>query len=143
MLAWAIGDGDVFVTVADTILTWENMPAAFRMFWNRVVAGDAWLVAHNAGFDRAIWNHATRDFPTLAPEQIIDTRVQAVASGLPPALDAAAKFATGHGKDSAGKDLIKLFTLPDSHCHPGHASRRVETVFGLCRPRCRGDALLV
>ena len=115
MLAWAIGDDDVRITSMrdGSCLEFMELELEFRQFWGRVMRGEAWFVAHNAPFDRAIWNHATKYFPRLEPHHIIDTRVQAVASGLPPALDAAAKFATGQGKDAAGKDLIKLFTLPD------------------------------
>lgn len=116
LLAWAIGDREVQVTSMKngSCLEFMQLEPEFRQFWGRVMRGEAWFVAHNASFDRAIWNHATKYFPPLKPHHIIDTRVQAVASGLPAALDAAAKFATGRGKDAAGKDLIKLFTLPDS-----------------------------
>ena len=129
LLAWAIGDGPVHVTEASD-LKWAKIPRGLQVFWDRVRIGKAWFVAHNASFDRAIWNHATHDFPRLEPHHIIDTRVQAVASGLPPALDAAARFATGTGKDQVGKDLIKLFTLPDSgataQSHPKEWARFVD-----------------
>jgi DNA polymerase bacteriophage-type len=121
VLAWAIGDGIVTIDAVqdfDAPLKWDDMPNSFRNFFKRVKIGAAKLCAHNAAFDRAIWNRATIGFPPLEPWMMIDTRVQALASGLPSDLKSAAKIAGGALKDEAGRDLINLFTQPDSTATP-------------------------
>jgi DNA polymerase bacteriophage-type len=121
ILAWAIGDGSVQTSaVADFArpLRWAQMPAALRRFYDRAAVGKAWFVAHNATFDRMIWDHATDGFPPLRPDMIIDTRVQATASGLPADLNQAAKYVGLGGKHAAGRALIKLFCLPESTATP-------------------------
>jgi DNA polymerase len=122
VLAWAIGNGPVKVDAVTSFgepLQWGYLTYEFLKFFERVERGDALLCAHNASFDRAVWNNSTRWFPRLEPHMIIDSRVQAAASGLPPALDYAAKYVgSGVLKDKAGKALIKLFTLPKSEATP-------------------------
>jgi len=121
MLAWAIGGGDVRVEVVrdfDQPLIWTDMPDELRAFQARVEAGSAVWAAWNAGFDRAIWNYATLDFPFMEPHHVIDVMAQATASGLPPDLDAAAKQSGSLLKDKAGSALIKLFCLPTSTATP-------------------------
>jgi len=116
LLAWAVGDGPVQVEEVRTIrsrLKWSDMPYELNNAVYRVQQGTAWLVAHNAAFDRAIWNFAT-DFPPLGPYDFIDTRAQAAASGLPAKLADAAKWTGGSRKLDTGSDLIKLFSAPDS-----------------------------
>lgn len=90
------------------------MPDDLRRHVDKVLEGRALMVAHNAGFDRTIWNNSTDGFPRLEPHHWIDTRAQATAAGLPPDLDAAARYATGSGKLDAGKNLIRLFCEPES-----------------------------
>jgi hypothetical protein len=114
MLAWAIGDGPVHVETVPGFmeyLRWGDMPAELQAFLDRVEAGEAVLAAHNATFDRNIWNRGTYLFPPLTPEMIIDTRAQAAASGLPADLDKAAEYATEVRK-AEGEDYIKLFCVP-------------------------------
>jgi DNA polymerase len=122
MIGWSIGTDPVIVTTAQHFelpLRWADLPHELRKFFDRVARGDAIFCAHNAGFDRAIWNYATEDFPVLEPWMIIDTRVQAAASGLPAALDAACRYSGAEIlKDTRGKDLIRLFCLPDSTATP-------------------------
>jgi DNA polymerase len=77
-----------------------------------VVAGEAVWAAWNAGFDRAIWNYATSNFPKMCPEHIIDVMAQATASGLPPDLAQASATIGKSVKITEGKDLIKLFCTP-------------------------------
>jgi DNA polymerase len=118
LLAWAIGDDPVQVESVDDFdsgpLRWPDMPKPLRDFFARAAVGRGVFCAHNANFDRAIWNNSTFGFPTLDPWMLIDTRVQATASGLPAALEHAAKYAGADIlKDKAGKELIKQFTQPD------------------------------
>jgi DNA polymerase len=77
-----------------------------------VLAGLAIWAAWNMGFDRAIWNFATIDFPLLSPEQTIDVMAQAVASGLPADLNMGAKMSGATHKMASGKSLISLFCIP-------------------------------
>ena len=121
LLAWAIGDGPVSVTAATDFagpLAWAAMPADFHEAFARVEQAEMVCCAHNASFDRTIWNQATDGFPFLEPWMIIDSRTQATASGLPAKLDQAAKFAGAGAKAAAGRDLIKLFALPGSNASP-------------------------
>jgi len=60
-----------------------------------------------------VWTVSTRGFPPMRPNMIIDTRAQATASGLPAALDAAARYVgASELKDKRGKALIDLFCAP-------------------------------
>jgi DNA polymerase len=122
ILAWAVGDSSTRVdAVADFSrpLRWADMPKHFHAFHEKVRDGAAIYCAHNANFDRNIWNHATRGFPVLEPHMIVDSRVQAAASGLPAALEYAAKFSgSKYHKDPLGKLLIKLFCAPDAVATP-------------------------
>lgn len=113
--AYAIGDGPVRVVAVDRFdtfgLHWDQMPADFLAFHDRVLRGEAIWAAWNMGFDRAIWNYATPYWPTLAIEHTIDVMAQAVAAGLPPDLSLASKIC-GTPKLDTGKGLIKLFSVP-------------------------------
>jgi DNA polymerase len=122
ILTYAIGEAPIeawTVTDFDGPLDWKNAPADLVEAFQRVDRGEMVLVAHNAGFDRAIWEHATRNFPPTEPWMWICSKVQAMASGLPASLDLAAKM-TGalYLKDKIGKELIKLFALPTSTATP-------------------------
>lgn len=74
------------------------------------------IVAHNAAFELAIWNHvlATRyGWPTLKPEQMRCTMAMAYAMGLPGSLDGAAA-ATGidQRKDEKGARVMMQLAKP-------------------------------
>jgi DNA polymerase len=124
VLAWAIGGSPVAVTAVgsfDAPLAWADVPNKLQQFFYRAAAGETVFCAHNAFFDRSIWNNATRGFPPMLPHMIIDSRVQAAAAGLPAALDLASRYAgvgTDQMKDKRGKALIKLFCLPESTATP-------------------------
>jgi DNA polymerase len=94
------------------------MPADFKAHHARVQRGEAVWAAWNAGFDKAIWNYTTVDWPLLEPHHIIDVMAQATASGLAPDLAMAAKQSGGEHKAESGKALIKLFCLPISTATP-------------------------
>jgi DNA polymerase len=146
VLVYAIGNGPVTaVTVAtfDDTLSWDDMPEDFKEFHLRVVLGSAHWAAWNAGFDKAIWNYATDDFPDMPPHHIIDVMAQAVASGLPPDLAKSSALVGQSVKIGEGKDLIKLFCTPGGlkgvrgtpQSHPdewiaflGYAMRDVEAM---------------
>ena len=117
IIAWAIGDGEVHTDAVVDFSQTLSLPAGLRPFIDRVLRGEAVLCAHNAGFDRAIWN-SIRGWPYMHPRHFIDTRVQASVNGLPADLDHAAKYAAGISKDKAGKGLIKLFCTPDAAATP-------------------------
>jgi DNA polymerase bacteriophage-type len=93
-------------------LTWARAPDAVKRHHDRVMAGEAIWAAWNAGFDRAVWNYSTLDFPEMRPAHIIDVMAQATAAGLPPDLAQASRLAHGAVKLTSGRDLIKLFCLP-------------------------------
>jgi DNA polymerase len=124
MLAWAIGGSPVTVTAVSSFdgpLKWSDMPNQLQQFYYRATAGSGVFCAHNAFFDRSIWNNATSGFPFMEPRMMIDSRVQAAAAGLPASLEMAARYAGAAAaqlKDTRGKELIKLFTLPDSTATP-------------------------
>jgi len=116
MLAFALGGEPVEIIETanlDVGLTWADMPDEFMDFHARVERGEAVWCAHNAAFDKAVWNSAP-GFPKLEAWMIIDTMAQIAASGLPGALDQAAKRAGTARKDSAGKKLIELFSMVGS-----------------------------
>jgi len=115
VMAYAIGDGPVRSLAVRTFgqaISWDMFPTEVRRHNARVIAGEAVWAAWNMGFDRAVWNYATPDFPPLEPHHTIDVMAQAVASGLPPDLATAAQWVGRELKDDAGKDLIALFCTP-------------------------------
>ena len=117
VLSYAIGMGPVkriavprFPATLDMI----DLPTDFLGFHAKVMTGTGIWAAWNASFDRAIWNYAATGFPPLEPHQIIDVMAQAAASGLPPDLSAAAVASHSVTKLQSGRELIRLFCLPDS-----------------------------
>ena len=125
ILAYAIGAGPVKTVQAragDT-LDLADLPTELLAHHAKVMHGNAVWAAWNMGFDRAIWNYACKALPLLEPHHTIDVMAQAVASGLPPDLEMAAKMCgVPYQKNPAGPELIKLFCLPDStgtrYSHP-------------------------
>jgi len=112
VLAYAIGEGPQLALPYP--FAWNDLPSEIRSHHARVTAGDAVWAAWNASFDREVWNQLT-DFPELDPHNVIDVMAQAVAAGLPGKLEHAARFAgVPVQKRASGRDLIKLFTRPDS-----------------------------
>lgn len=78
-----------------------------------MVSSDVIVVAHNSMFDRAVLAASGRPCPPI--ERWRDTMVQALAHGLPGALDALCDVLgvpMDKAKHKAGKDLIKLFCQP-------------------------------
>lgn len=105
---------------------------------------DGYVVAHNAGFDRAVWQQvATPDFgwPALPLERVLDNQSQAQASNLPGSLDFAGR-ALGLGtKTIGGKAIMKRFAdaaqpLPGS---PAGVSLLMEK--GYSRERAIAEAI--
>jgi DNA polymerase len=120
ILTYAIGSAPVrTIAVGDFSrpLDLVDLPTGLLAFHAKVMNGTGVYAAWNAGFDRAIWNFATLGFPLLKPEHIIDVMAQAVASGLPADLAAAAKDGPQR-KDKAGRELIKAFCLPGATATP-------------------------
>ncbi len=61
VLAYAIGNGPPAAWHADgAILDWDTAPDDLRAAFDRGATFAAW----NAGFDTAVWNYATLDFPS-------------------------------------------------------------------------------
>jgi DNA polymerase bacteriophage-type len=115
--SYAIGDGPVKKITRWQGLRWRDMPEDFHTHHFGVRQGQWKWCAWNAGFDKAIWNYAS-DWPELRPEHIIDAQCQAVANGFPADLKWASRLCGGARKDDSGKDLIKLFCVPDSEAAP-------------------------
>lgn len=115
---FALGDGPVFDVSLDRgfdgdWLCWSEMPVALREFYKRVEQREAWFAAWNAGFDMAVWNNGTADFPLLEPDMCIDIMAQATASNMPPSLEGASQFIGRSGKHPEGKRLINKFCTRD------------------------------
>lgn len=70
----------------------------------QAIASEHTLVAHNASFDGAIWEHTLK----LPEATWYDTLPPARAAGLPGKLDLISKEVGGHGKDPSGKLLLNL-----------------------------------
>jgi len=124
LLSWAIDDGAVKLWCPDlsnelTTEVWAYVygrmdlhgPAPVEIE-KLLMQPDGYVIAHNAGFDRAVWQQiATPDygFPELRLEQVLDSQAQAQASNLPGALDFAGR-ALGLGtKTIGGKAIMKRF----------------------------------
>ena len=108
VLAYALGKSPAFTWHADgEMLDWNHAPDHLR----GAFAHGATFAAWNAGFDSAIWNYATANFPFLEPERVIDVMVQAGTSNLPVDLQSASRYLGGAGKQKDGKKLIKLICV--------------------------------
>jgi hypothetical protein len=108
VLAYAVGNEPARPWHADgAILNWDCAPSHLRGAFARLPKVRAW----NAGFDSAIWNYSTHNFPFLPPERVIDVMVQAAVSNLPTDLESASRYLGGEGKRKDGKKLIKLFCV--------------------------------
>ena len=110
---WAIDDGEPQVWdcttgdgYVDESLTWKLLDPTVT------------IVAHNSAFDRTILRHVWGiDAP---PERWLDTMVQAMAHGLPGALDkvgAILDVDSDEAKDKRGRELIQLFCKPRPKNH--------------------------
>ena len=111
ILTYAIGDQPVQCVALDRGLFQDSLmlPPELAKFYTRAALGNAWFVAWNTAFDRAIWNNWMPGRP-LAPEMTLDAMAQAQAANLPADLQSASKAIGGPGKLDAGKDLIPLFS---------------------------------
>lgn len=101
----------------DDIVTWlprtEKMPVKLR----RYIEGGGVIAAHNANFERLVYQHALKrmhpDIPTIEKKQWVCTAAMAAASGLPRSLDKALHAAgSKKTKDPEGAKLIKVFSMP-------------------------------
>lgn len=97
------------------------------------------VVAHNAAFELALWNHILAKrfrWPDLRPEQCRDTMVMAYAMGLPGALEAAAP-AVGleQRKDSTGhRTMLQLCRprLDGQLWRPEHDPEKFQVLYDYC-----------
>lgn len=101
----------------DDIVTWlprtEKMPVKLR----RYIESGGVIAAHNANFERLVYQHALKrmhpDIPTIEKKQWVCTAAMAAASGLPRSLDKALHAAgSKKTKDPEGAKLIKVFSVP-------------------------------
>lgn len=77
------------------------------------------IVAHNAPFDAAVWEHCAK----LPDREWFDTLPCARAAGLPGRLDDLGKKLTGRGKDPLGKRLVDMLCIikgPTPAVGPAH-----------------------
>ncbi len=106
-MAYCIGDGPAQIwTPADD--SPEDIYLALQ--------GPAIVVAHNANFERVIWNSIMvprYGWPTIALEEWRCTMTQAYAMSLPGSLDAmAAALGLDHRKDAAGHRIMMQLCRP-------------------------------
>ena len=84
---FAIGDDPVDIRALDNgfeeRISWADMPDSMKRFHDRALAGKAWYVAWNMGFDWHVWNGPESDFPEMRHDMALDAMVQGASSGLP------------------------------------------------------------
>lgn len=78
------------------------------------IASECTLVAHNAPFDAAIWEHAAK----LPEATWFDTLPCARAAAYPGKLDDLGRLLTGQGKDPNGKRLIDMLCIVKNGKYP-------------------------
>lgn len=109
---YAIGLGEIkdwVVEDFDERLHWDNAPDDLKAAMARVKAGNMWKVAFNANFEYNAFTRAMDGLPDFQVEWLIDAKVQAMRSHLPPDLAGAARAIGMTQKQGAGKALIKMF----------------------------------
>lgn len=100
MAAWSVDGGPVSVDIGE-----DDIRRRLLGF------GDVQFIAHNAGFERVVLG--ARIDPALQdPERWDCTLALSAEYGYPTALDAVARALGAVPKDTAGKALIRLFTVP-------------------------------
>lgn len=109
-MAWVFGDREIFV--------WSKEPdhnVCPRTIRKHVEEGGI-VIAHNAAFELAIWNHIMvprYSWPVLKPEQCRCTMAMAYAMALPGSLEkAAAAVGIREQKDMAGSRLMMQMCRP-------------------------------
>lgn len=106
---WAIDDGPV-----QTWLPWRGGTAPAALVAH--VRARRKIVAHNAQFERAIWQAVLvrrYGMPATLPEQFICTAAIAAQCALPRSLDGATTaMSLPHKKNESGAKLIKMFCMP-------------------------------
>ena len=80
--------------------------------------GNATIVAHNAPFEQAVLNRMGLHY---ASSRFIDSAVVARAAGAAGRLEAAAPQLLGIDKIEAGKNLMRVFSIPAKDAEPGKA----------------------
>ncbi len=105
----------VMVDNPDDVRTWwpgQPMPDDLR----QLVEDGGRIIAHNAAFEHAIWNHLLvprYGWPALPLRQMDDTAARAARCGLPRSLEQAAPAAgIPIAKDKAGAELMKRMARP-------------------------------
>lgn len=115
-------------------------PAVTRRVMDHVHGGGL-VVAHNAPFELAIWNHICRKrfgWPSLATRQTRCTMAMAYAMALPGALDTLTRvLGSAHVKDQAGHRLMLQMAKPRRY-EDGRAiwwddRERRERLYDYCR----------
>lgn len=99
------------------VMTWlpleEDPPKRLMSY----IKNGGLIGAHNANFERLVWQHALArqhpDIPTIEKKQWVCTAAKAAASGLPRSLDRALHAAGCEVKKNPdGMRLIKIFSVP-------------------------------
>jgi len=118
MWTYAVGNDPVDIMALDDgfdeRLSWDyDASDRLKDFHERAEAGEAWYVAWNMGFDRAIWNCPESDFPRMDIDMSVDLMVQGMSNGLPGKLEHAARALGLGGKQADGGNLIQVFAPKD------------------------------
>ena len=110
---------------------------------NHALESDGLVAAHNAGFDRLIWEHVAvprYNFPMIPLERWYCTSAMCRVNGLPASLDDAARATGGNmRKDFRGAELIRKCSIP-----PYSESREdLDAMVEYCQQDLRVQASLV
>lgn len=129
----------------------QEPPPADLLRW---VRGKGRMGAHNAAFERVVWQHALRRMHPTVPEvkdaQWVCTAAKAAASGLPRKLENALKALNmGVEKDMEGSKLIKVFCSPKKPTKKDPRTRilpeqdtRFQRFIEYCQQDVRGEVVL-
>ena len=109
ILGWAIGGDRPQVVDLSDPRAYEKLSPVFE--W---IASGRRVVAHNAQFERVIWEKVSRFPVTPLPSQWDCTAARARMLALPGSLDGAAKaLGVGQKKDKRGPELMAIFSKPN------------------------------
>lgn len=102
--------GAFTTNLSTTILDFVSNPNATEEL--RILLKNQYIVAHNAGFERAVLKRIGIDLPA---NRFIDSAALARAAGAAGKLEAAAPQLLGVDKLESGLELIKLFSIPGEY----------------------------
>ena len=136
-MAYAIDDGPVCIWKRGQQLDY-NLYTALCRIHSTTCKGDVFFHAHNAGFERAIWQHIMVDrfdWPEIPLEQWRCTAAKAAYANHPRSLDGASSrlLPPEYHKDGEGRKVMLKTCKPNSKGEWVEDEKILEKLYDYCK----------